>query len=72
VPNRFLSEVVEEDELLGWFVGDLICANCIRAGILGIEKIMSNSVKGPPVLFFEADVRTGGKKRRKVAGGVNE
>jgi hypothetical protein len=40
-------------------------------GILGIEKIMSDSVKGPPVLFFEADVRTG-KKRRKVAGGVNE
>jgi hypothetical protein len=32
VLNRFLSEVVEEDELLGWFVGDLLCADCIRAG----------------------------------------
>jgi hypothetical protein len=32
VLNRFLSEVVEEDELLGWFVGDLLCADCVRAG----------------------------------------
>jgi hypothetical protein len=32
VLNRFLSEVVEEDELLGWFVGDMLCADCIKAG----------------------------------------
>ena len=32
VLNRFLSEVAEDDELLGWFVGDMICADCIRAG----------------------------------------
>jgi hypothetical protein len=32
VLNRFLSEVVEEDYLLSWFVGDLLCADCIRAG----------------------------------------
>ena len=32
VLNRFLSEVAEEDELLGWFIGDLLCADCVRAG----------------------------------------
>ena len=32
VLNRFLDEVVEEDELLGWFPGDMICAGCVRAG----------------------------------------
>ncbi len=32
VLNRFLSEVTEDDELLGWFVGDQLCADCIRAG----------------------------------------
>ena len=32
VLNRFLSEVTEDDELLGWFVGDRLCADCIRAG----------------------------------------
>jgi hypothetical protein len=32
VLGRFVSEVAEEDELLSWFVGDLICADCISAG----------------------------------------
>ena len=32
VPNRFLSEVTEDDNLLSWFEGDLICADCVRAG----------------------------------------
>ena len=32
VLNRFLSEVEEYHQLLTWFVGDLICAECIRAG----------------------------------------
>ena len=32
VLNRFLSEVEEEDGLLSWFVGDALCADCIRAG----------------------------------------
>ncbi len=32
VLNRFLSEVAEEDELLGWFVGDMLCADCVKAG----------------------------------------
>ncbi len=32
VLNRFLTEVQEEDELLSWFVGDLICADCISSG----------------------------------------
>ena len=34
VLNRFLPEVVEEDELLGWFVGDLLCAGCVGRGVL--------------------------------------
>jgi hypothetical protein len=29
---RFLSEVDEDDGLMSWFVGDEICADCIRAG----------------------------------------
>jgi hypothetical protein len=32
VLDRFLSEVTEDDELLSWFVGDELCADCIRAG----------------------------------------
>ncbi len=32
VLGRFLSEVTEDDELLSWFVGDLICAECVRVG----------------------------------------
>ena len=32
VLNRFLSTVEEDDNLLTWFVGDELCANCIRAG----------------------------------------
>src|SRR5919202_1379476 len=27
---RLTTEVAEEDELLSWFVGDVICADCIR------------------------------------------
>jgi hypothetical protein len=32
VLHRFLSEVTEDDTLLGWFVGDMLCVDCIRAG----------------------------------------
>jgi hypothetical protein len=32
VLGRSLSEVEEEDYLLSWFVGDALCADCIRAG----------------------------------------
>ena len=32
VLNRFLDEVTEDDELLGWFVGDQLCADCVRGG----------------------------------------
>jgi hypothetical protein len=32
VLNRFLSEVAEDDDLLGWFVGDMLCADCVKAG----------------------------------------
>jgi hypothetical protein len=32
VLGRFVSEVSEDDELLSWFVGDQICADCISAG----------------------------------------
>ncbi len=32
VLGRFLSEVTEDDGLLSWFVGDELCADCIRAG----------------------------------------
>jgi predicted nucleic acid-binding Zn finger protein len=32
VLGRFTTEVTEEDELLSWFEGDLLCAECIRAG----------------------------------------
>ena len=32
VLGRFLSEVQEDDGLLSWFVGDELCADCIRAG----------------------------------------
>ncbi len=32
VLGRFLSEVAESDQLLSWFVGDAICADCIREG----------------------------------------
>jgi hypothetical protein len=29
---RFLTEVMEEHELLAWFVGDRLCGDCIREG----------------------------------------
>jgi hypothetical protein len=29
---RFVTEVMEEHELLAWFVGDRICADCIHDG----------------------------------------
>jgi transposase len=32
VLNRFLLAVVEEDELLGWFVGELLCERCCAQG----------------------------------------
>ncbi len=32
VLGRFTTEVSEDDELLSWFVGDVLCADCIRAG----------------------------------------
>jgi hypothetical protein len=32
VLGRFLSQVTEDEGLLSWFVGDMICADCIRAG----------------------------------------
>jgi hypothetical protein len=32
VLGRFLSEVEEDDNLLSWFPGDMLCADCIRAG----------------------------------------
>ncbi len=31
--NRFTSEVREDDGLLSWFPGDVLCADCIRAGM---------------------------------------
>ena len=32
VLGRFVTEVTEDDALLSWFVGDVLCADCIRAG----------------------------------------
>ncbi len=32
VLGRFTTEVSEDDELLSWFPGDVLCADCIRAG----------------------------------------
>jgi hypothetical protein len=32
VLGRFTTEVTEEDGLLSWFVGDVLCAECIRSG----------------------------------------
>ena len=32
VLGRFLSEVTEDDNLLSWFPGDGLCADCIQAG----------------------------------------
>ncbi len=32
VPWRFVSEVQEDHEMLSWFVGDRICADCVRGG----------------------------------------
>jgi len=32
VPWRFVTEVQEEDELLSWFVGDRLCADCSSGG----------------------------------------
>ena len=32
VLGRFLSEVKGDDNLLSWFAGDVLCADCIRAG----------------------------------------
>ena len=32
VLNRFLDEVTEDDDLLGWFVGDLLCERCCAQG----------------------------------------
>ena len=35
VPWRFVSEVTEDDELLSWFVGDRLCADCVNGGFWG-------------------------------------
>ena len=32
VLGRFTSEVSEDDELLSWFPGDVLCSDCIREG----------------------------------------
>jgi hypothetical protein len=32
VPWRFVTEVQEEHELLAWFVGDRLCADCVSGG----------------------------------------
>jgi SWIM zinc finger len=32
VPWKFAHEVHEEDGLLAWFVGDVLCADCIKRG----------------------------------------
>ncbi len=32
VPNPELYEVAEEDELLSWFAGDMVCRDCCEAG----------------------------------------
>jgi hypothetical protein len=32
VLKRFLREVAEDDALLSWFVGDVLCADCIKDG----------------------------------------
>ncbi len=32
VPWRFVTEVQEEHELLSWFVGDRLCADCVCGG----------------------------------------
>jgi hypothetical protein len=32
VLNRFLDEVTDDDALLGFFCGDLLCVHCIKAG----------------------------------------
>ncbi len=32
VLGRFTTEVSEDDQLLSWFPGDVLCADCIRAG----------------------------------------
>jgi hypothetical protein len=32
VPWRFVREVQEEHELLAWFVGDRLCADCVSGG----------------------------------------
>ncbi len=32
VLSRFTSEVTEDDALLSWFPGDVLCADCVRAG----------------------------------------
>ncbi len=32
VLGRFTSEVTDDDELLSWFAGDVLCAGCIRRG----------------------------------------
>ncbi len=32
VLGRFTTQVSEDDRLLSWFPGDVLCADCIRAG----------------------------------------
>ena len=32
VLGRFTTEVTEEDSLLSWFAGDVLCADCIKEG----------------------------------------
>jgi hypothetical protein len=35
VLGRFTEEVTEDDGLLSWFPGDVLCADCIRKGFWG-------------------------------------
>jgi hypothetical protein len=32
VRRRFVTKVHEDHGLLGWFVGDRLCADCVRFG----------------------------------------
>ena len=32
VLGRFVTEVAEEDQLLSWFAGDVLCATCVSEG----------------------------------------
>ena len=39
VLGRFASEAAEDDRLLCWYPGQLICSDCVKGGVLDVDMV---------------------------------